>query len=206
MPAPLLLERAVGGHLHVGRVEPELTLSSLAGDAAVGIFHARRNPPMGAPSPRMPLSNRNSATFTMVSGSAAPLAKLTASAGVIEHLGRGELRLVARQGPCPTPRPWRSARRSFLVSADMIPISSYHAPTSALPKSGFAASVSVFTTMQVDDLSGNVGGIEQLVRARLLQDGGNERVPRHHRLHVVRGIGRDHVGIGCVEDPAEIGL
>ncbi len=85
-------------------------------------------------------------------------------------------------------------------------MTSYQAPTSALPKSGFAVERLGVDHHQVDDLAGDVGAVEELGRVGLLEDRGDKRVPGHHRLHVVGGEGRDHVRVRGVDDAAEIGL
>ena len=83
----------------------------------------------------------------------------------------------------------------------MIASVSYHAPTSALPKAGLAASVSVLTTIR----SMISPGICELSNSSVApgngRDLGEERVPGHHVLDVLgAGEHRDDVGVGGVDD------
>ena len=95
------------------------------------------------------------------------LAKATASAGVVEHLRRGELRVEAGEVGAGGRPPWPSARRAASpVSFAISPIASYQAATSALPKFGVVRERLGVDHHDVDDLAGDLRGVEDLLGVR----------------------------------------
>ena len=120
------------------------------------------------PSPSRPWSKENVRDETPWSSpSSGPVAKATRLLRRVEHLSCLQLRVEAGEVGAGE-LAHRLARRLAGVAGSCISaIVSYQTPTSALPKSGLSFSVSVLTTMHVDDLAGDLAGIEHLGRARL---------------------------------------
>ncbi len=120
--------------------------------------------------------------------------------GLVEHLGRGELRLIAFEV-----RTGSNAHRGlrFLRGFAVTRHQRHRLVPDARHRLGEGRIV--LQRLRIDDegvldFAGKLRRIEDVVGALLLEDFGRHRVPGDHRRHVRRGIGRDHVGIRGVDD------
>ena len=175
--------RSARAACHEGRIEAQLDVR-LRRRAICAVRKARCRPRRRSVAfvPRMPWLEQEVAHQIHGLRSSALLVNATASAGVVEHLRRRELRVEAGEigagglrhlvlgAPCP-------CRRVRIIR----PIVSYQMPTSALPKSGLSFSVSVLTTMRSMISPGSARNRTPSWRPASARIVGDQRVPGHHR-------------------------
>ncbi len=120
---------------------------------------------------------------------------------VVEHLGRGQLRLVAVQ----------ICAGGFGHRGQDSLVTFSHQTHNLIPRArhGFAEIGVRFERFcvddhQVDDLTWNVGAIKKLGRVRVFENGRHQWVPRDHRFDIIRLERRDHIRVGCVNDAVEV--